>query len=165
MECTTCHWGDMWGNTTFSFCLCDLKCSPASLSECLECVWAGRAYRSSNSVSPPNIAPRNTPSGCKASLICTRTPGRSFTQCKPRQETIASWELRGIASSNLSSSAFTRLTSTGKNKLSLRQEQAESLTYPRNLHPDHGAIAFLVIGRLARFIPVGVTAYHWSPTL
>lgn len=52
---------------------------------------------SSNRVSPPNSAPRKTPSGCNASLIWTSAPGRSLTQWRLRHDTIASCELRGMA--------------------------------------------------------------------
>ena len=34
----------------------------------------GKTYRSSKSVSPPNIAPRKTPSGWRTSLTCTNVP-------------------------------------------------------------------------------------------
>lgn len=73
-----------------------------------------RDVLSSKSVSPPNRAPRKTPSGCKASLICTRTPGKSLTQCKLRQDTIASCELGRTVCSRFSSSATIRSTLTVK---------------------------------------------------
>lgn len=62
-------------------------------------------YLSSNNVSPPSTAPKNTPSGFNACLICVSAPTISPTQCMPEPETIASiwsaaasWAMRGWAS-------------------------------------------------------------------
>lgn len=106
---------------------CGSKAAIQSRAKDLNCY----QYLSSNNVSPPNIAPRNRPSGCRASFICTRVPasrvynedgrgtqmfwpGRSLTQCKLRQETIASWEFWGMLCKRFSSSACSRSTLTAQ---------------------------------------------------
>ena len=99
-----------------------VKCPPLSQLLQAEVMFCGavgymhvhllKAHLSSKRVSPPRRAPRNTPSGRRASLICTRTPGRSLTQCKLMQDTIASCEFLGMTSRSRSSSACIRSTST-----------------------------------------------------
>lgn len=67
--------GEMWGEIPPS------RSTSASWSDVLESSElrgekiCGGFYLSSKRVSPPNIAPRKRPSGCKASLICIITPG------------------------------------------------------------------------------------------
>mmetsp|Transcript_13636 Transcript_13636/g.43553 ORF Transcript_13636/g.43553 Transcript_13636/m.43553 type:complete len:250 (-) Transcript_13636:177-926(-) len=64
----TCAKGDTWG----------------AMPPRRSCSARTKELRSSLSVSPPSIAPRNTPSGLSAARTLANTDGRSFTQCSDR---------------------------------------------------------------------------------